>query len=162
MIRSELVQMLAADNPGLSAREVERIVDNGAPFVRCQVTDTGVGVAPDKQRELFQEYVQADASTASRSGGTGLGLVICRRLGTLMGGEVAMDSAPGRGTTLYLTVPLPIADPSEVEAGGLGGGEGRHGRHRERGRAQSLAGPAGVQASGTAYGHGRHSCRIRR
>ncbi|HEX2048600.1 MAG TPA: ATP-binding protein [Acidimicrobiales bacterium] len=81
------------------------------------VTDTGIGVAPEKQRELFQEFAQADASTAARSGGTGLGLVICRRLARLMGGDVAMSSAPGEGTTLCMTVPLPIADPSEVEAG---------------------------------------------
>ena len=90
--------------------------DSAAQRLEFSVADTGVGVAPEKQRELFQEFVQADASVAGRSGGTGLGLVICRRLATLMGGEVAMDSAPGRGTTLYLTVPLPVADPDDVEA----------------------------------------------
>ena len=90
--------------------------DGGTQRLEFTVADTGIGVAPERQRELFQEFVQADASTAARSGGTGLGLVICRRLGTLMGGEVTMDSAPGRGTTLYLTIPLAHADPSDIEA----------------------------------------------
>ena len=90
--------------------------DGGTQRLQFAVADTGIGVAPERQQELFQEFVQADASTAARSGGTGLGLVICRRLGTLMGGEVTMDSAPGRGTTLSLSVPLPIADPSELQA----------------------------------------------
>ena len=97
---------------------VRVLADDGTvQRLEFSVTDTGIGVPPDKQRELFQEFAQADASTAARSGGTGLGLVICRRLATLMGGEVRMASAPGRGTTLYLTVPLPVADPCDVEAG---------------------------------------------
>jgi signal transduction histidine kinase/HPt (histidine-containing phosphotransfer) domain-containing protein/ActR/RegA family two-component response regulator len=106
------------------ALAVRVLADDGvSQRLEFSITDTGIGVAPERQRELFQEFVQADSSTASRSGGTGLGLAICRRLGTLMGGEVAMDSAPGRGTTLHLTVPLPVADPGDVEAGAgvLGG-----------------------------------------
>ncbi|MDQ4068090.1 MAG: ATP-binding protein [Actinomycetota bacterium] len=97
---------------------VRVLADEGATQrLEFSVTDTGIGVAPDKQRELFQEFAQADASTAARSGGTGLGLVICRRLARLMGGDVTMASAPGEGTTLYLTVPLPVADPGAIEAG---------------------------------------------
>ncbi len=102
---------------------VRVLADDGTTQrVEFSVTDTGIGVAPETQQALFQEFVQADASTASRSGGTGLGLVICRRLGTLMGGEVAMQSAPGLGTTLFLTVPLPLADAREVEAGAVAAG----------------------------------------
>ena len=92
--------------------------DNVTQQLEFSVADTGIGVAPERQRELFQEFVQADASTAARSGGTGLGLVICRRLADLMGGRVTMDSEPGRGTTLHLTVPLAIADPARVEGYG--------------------------------------------
>ena len=100
------------------ALAVRVLTDDGATQgLEFTVTDTGVGVAPERQRELFQEFVQADASVAGRSGGTGLGLVICRRLAALMDGDVTMDSAPGRGTTMYLTVRLPIADPRDVEAG---------------------------------------------
>jgi CheY-like chemotaxis protein/HPt (histidine-containing phosphotransfer) domain-containing protein len=94
-----------------------RVVDesDAAQTVELAVTDTGVGVSDAQQRELFADFAQADASTAQRFGGTGLGLVICRRLARLMGGDVAMQSAPGRGTTMRLTVPLPLADPGDVD-----------------------------------------------
>jgi CheY-like chemotaxis protein/HPt (histidine-containing phosphotransfer) domain-containing protein len=96
---------------------VRVLADDGAvQRLEFSVTDTGTGVAPEKQRELFEEFVQADASVAARSGGTGLGLVICRRLATLMGGVVTMESEPGRGTTLRLAVPFPVADPNEAHA----------------------------------------------
>ena len=111
---SNAVKFTSSGSIALDVRVLS--ADGGAQRLEFTVADTGIGVAPERQRELFQEFVQADASTAARSGGTGLGLVICRRLGTLMGGEVTMDSAPGRGTTLYLTVPLPVADPSDLEA----------------------------------------------
>ncbi len=80
------------------------------------VTDTGIGVAPAQQRELFTDYTQADATTSGRFGGTGLGLAICRRLAALMGGEITMQSALARGTTMRLTVPLPIGDPADIAA----------------------------------------------
>jgi CheY-like chemotaxis protein len=83
--------------------------------VELAVTDTGVGVSPEQQRALFADYAQAAASTAQRHGGTGLGLAICRRLAELMGGDVAMESAPGRGTVVRLVVPLPVADPGDVD-----------------------------------------------
>jgi signal transduction histidine kinase/CheY-like chemotaxis protein/HPt (histidine-containing phosphotransfer) domain-containing protein len=89
------------------------------------VTDTGVGVSPDRQRELFQEYVQAEVTTAAAAGGSGLGLVICRRLAELMDGDVRMESLAGQGTTMYLTVRLPVADAQDVEpamSNELGGG----------------------------------------
>jgi signal transduction histidine kinase/CheY-like chemotaxis protein/HPt (histidine-containing phosphotransfer) domain-containing protein len=85
--------------------------------LELSVSDTGIGVTPERQRELFEEFVQADASTAAKAGGSGLGLVICRRLAELMGGEVRMESAPSQGTTLYLTVHLPVADSADVDVG---------------------------------------------
>ena len=97
---------------------VRVLSDDGATqTVEFSVADTGIGIPLEKQRELFQEFAQADATTAARSGGTGLGLVICRRLATLMGGDVRMQSTPDHGTTLCLTLPLPVADPAIVEAG---------------------------------------------
>jgi signal transduction histidine kinase/CheY-like chemotaxis protein/HPt (histidine-containing phosphotransfer) domain-containing protein len=111
---SNAVKFTSSGSVALNVRVLSE--DGGVQRLEFTVTDTGIGVAPERQQELFQEFVQADASTAARSGGTGLGLVICRRLGTLMGGEVTMESAPGRGTTLSLTVPLPRADPSDIEA----------------------------------------------
>ena len=91
--------------------------DGSTQTVEFSVADTGIGISLETQRELFQEFAQADATTAARSGGTGLGLVICRRLATMMGGDVDMQSAPGHGTTLRLTLPLPVADPALAEAG---------------------------------------------
>jgi|GEM_PF-3356919 len=69
-----------------------------------EVEDTGVGIAPDKMDKLFQPFVQADASTTRVFGGTGLGLVICRRLAQLMGGDVTARSVLGEGATFTLTV----------------------------------------------------------
>ncbi len=111
---SNAVKFTSSGSIGLTVRVLD---DDGATQrLEFSVADTGIGVAPDRQRELFQEFVQADATTAARSGGTGLGLVICRRLAALMAGDVRMESTPGRGTTMYLEVRLPIADPGDVEA----------------------------------------------
>jgi signal transduction histidine kinase/CheY-like chemotaxis protein len=120
---SNAVKFTASGSIALTVRVASN--DGVRQALRLAVADTGIGVAPEQQRELFQEFVQADASTAARSGGTGLGLVICRRLAVLMGGDVRMESAPGRGTTMYLEVTLPVADPADVEAAtgaALGGG----------------------------------------
>ena len=111
---SNAVKFTSSGSIGLTVRVATD--DGPTQCLELSVADTGIGVAADRQRELFQEFVQADASTAAQSGGTGLGLVICRRLATLMGGDVRMDSAPGIGTTMYLDVRLPVADPADVEA----------------------------------------------
>jgi signal transduction histidine kinase/CheY-like chemotaxis protein/HPt (histidine-containing phosphotransfer) domain-containing protein len=78
------------------------------------VADTGIGVAAQAQARLFQPFAQADVETTRRFGGTGLGLAICRRLAGLMGGEVVMESVPGLGTTMRLTLLLARAPLSEV------------------------------------------------
>ncbi|KAA2284072.1 ATP-binding protein [Arenimonas fontis] len=80
-----------------------------------RVTDTGIGVTPEQQARLFQPFQQAEGSITRRFGGTGLGLVISRRLAELMGGEVTMESTPGAGTTLRLELVLPRGDESELE-----------------------------------------------
>jgi signal transduction histidine kinase/HPt (histidine-containing phosphotransfer) domain-containing protein/FixJ family two-component response regulator len=82
--------------------------------VEFAVVDTGIGLTGAQQHRLFEEFVQADPSTTRRFGGTGLGLVICRRLAVLMGGEVSMSSEEGCGTSIRLVLPLPIGDPSSV------------------------------------------------
>jgi signal transduction histidine kinase/two-component SAPR family response regulator/HPt (histidine-containing phosphotransfer) domain-containing protein len=79
------------------------------------VRDTGVGIAPDRLVRLFQPFVQADAATAQRYGGTGLGLVISKRLVELMGGKMWAESVPGRGSTFHFTLNV-LVQPSAPPA----------------------------------------------
>jgi CheY-like chemotaxis protein/HPt (histidine-containing phosphotransfer) domain-containing protein len=76
---------------------------------RFEVRDTGIGISPENQQRLFQPFSQGDAEAARRAGGTGLGLTICRRLATMMGGTVEMQSALGHGTTMVVNLALPLA-----------------------------------------------------
>jgi PAS domain S-box-containing protein len=85
--------------------------------LRLRVSDTGIGVAPEKLTGLFQKFEQADASTTRRYGGTGLGLSICRDLAAMMGGEISAQSKPGEGATFTVDLPLErIADAPERTA----------------------------------------------
>ncbi len=71
------------------------------------VSDTGIGIPPDRVQSLFAPFVQVDDSTSRRFGGTGLGLAICRTLAELMGGSISLDSTDGVGSTFTVTLPLP-------------------------------------------------------
>lgn len=75
-------------------------------WVRIEVQDTGIGIAPEAQARLFQPFTQADSSTTRRYGGTGLGLAICRQIIEIMGGTIGVHSEPGRGTTIFINLPL--------------------------------------------------------
>jgi signal transduction histidine kinase/CheY-like chemotaxis protein len=85
-----------------------------AQTVEVAVTDTGIGITPEQQSGLFAEFTQAGVETQTRYGGTGLGLVICKRLAALMGGDITLQSTPGTGTTMRLVAPLPVGNPDEL------------------------------------------------
>jgi PAS domain S-box-containing protein len=83
---------------------------DGRVALRTSVADTGVGVSAEARERLFQKFSQADASTTRRYGGTGLGLSICKQMVEALGGEIGVDSEPGRGARFWYVLPMPRAE----------------------------------------------------
>jgi signal transduction histidine kinase len=79
--------------------------ENGRDWITLSVADTGIGMTPEQMGKLFQEFSQASSITASKYGGTGLGLVISRRFCQMMGGDITVESEPGHGSTFTIRLP---------------------------------------------------------
>ena len=96
---------------GFVALRVKREASMGEKVVlRFEVKDSGIGIAEDVQSRLFRKFEQADAATARTYGGSGLGLAICRQLTEMMGGHIGLVSAPGRGSTFWVTLPFDVVE----------------------------------------------------
>jgi PAS domain S-box-containing protein len=100
------IRVTVEPGPGSSKTEAELLFT---------VRDTGIGIPRDKQADIFERFYQVDASLTRNHGGTGLGLAICKRLCGMMGGDIGVESAPGRGSAFRFTVRLPLSGaPAEA------------------------------------------------
>src|SRR5262245_44151564 len=113
------------------ALRVRKVADGGN-WVEFAVSDTGIGMTPEQQAKLFEEFTQADSSTAQRYGGTGLGLAITRKLARMMGGDVTVESTPGKGSVFAVRLPASAASPAG-RSSETGTAQGAHATARDSG-----------------------------
>jgi adenylate cyclase len=104
-LRQILLNLLSNACKFTKEGEVKLRARNGRDWIELAVVDSGIGMTAEQQAKLFEEFAQADASTAQRYGGTGLGLAITRKLARMMGGDVTVASEPGKGSVFTLRLP---------------------------------------------------------
>jgi signal transduction histidine kinase len=97
----------------IDARQVQ---EDSRNWITIAVADTGIGMTPEQMDKLFQEFSQADASTTRKYGGTGLGLAISKRFCQMMGGDITVESKPGKGSTFTIRLPRIVDAPKEIAA----------------------------------------------
>ncbi|MBE9062451.1 chemotaxis protein CheB [cf. Phormidesmis sp. LEGE 11477] len=105
------IKFTAAGSIQLRSQRIQ--VTSQTVTVRFSITDTGVGIYPEAQENLFEPFIQADNSSTRQYGGTGLGLTICRRIVELMSGEIGVESEPDQGSNFWFVIPLDKAGESE-------------------------------------------------
>jgi signal transduction histidine kinase len=119
-LRQALLNLLSNANKfterGTISVDARHRQENGHDWITIAVADTGIGMTPAQMGKLFQEFSQASSTTASKYGGTGLGLVISRRFCQMMGGDITVESEPGRGSTFTIRLPRIVDAPKEVMA----------------------------------------------
>jgi signal transduction histidine kinase len=116
-LRQILLNLLSNACKFTKAGEVKlaaRKVSNGSSFVEFAVSDTGIGMTPEQRAKLFEEFSQADRTTAQHFGGTGLGLAITRKLARMMGGDVTVTSEPGKGSVFTVRLPGGADNPNKA------------------------------------------------
>ena len=118
-LRQALLNLMSNANKftdrGTITVDARQGVTDGRDWITLAVQDTGIGMTPDQMGKLFQEFSQASSATASKYGGTGLGLVISRRFCQMMGGDITVESEPGRGSTFMIRLPR-IVEASKAVA----------------------------------------------
>ena len=95
---------------------MSRETADGEDWLIFRVSDNGIGMTPEQLTRLFREFSQADAATARRFGGTGLGLALSRRLCRMMGGDVTVESQAGQGSTFTIRLPASVPESAEEAA----------------------------------------------
>ena len=105
-----------SDRGSITIRVTHTATIDGQFEIRFEISDTGLGLDDEQQKQIFERFSQADGSTTRKFGGTGLGLAICKELAELMGGAIGVRSTPGQGSDFWLTVLCAAGDTENVKA----------------------------------------------
>jgi len=114
IVRTSSWAMLKFTTGGTIGLRVAREAADGGEWLTFRVRDTGIGMTPEQMAKLFQAFSQAEAATSRKYGGTGLGLAITRRFCQMMGGDVSVESEPGKGSTFTMRLPADVIDAKAV------------------------------------------------